>query len=494
MLSPADVTREPDFKLGKLQVSPAARRIEADGNVLLVEPRVMQVLILLSRRIGEVVTRDEIFREVWPGAIVGDDSLNRAIAGVRKALALQPDGPSLETIPRTGYRLNVDVPHGGSSAERAPTRLSRRTLLVSAAAGAAVAGAGIYFVGARDEEAVNDLIRRSERQLNDNEPSNHPTALLKQAVALSPENARANGLLAYALAMTGGYRQNDGRSMIEAEQAAQRAFAVDPREPNARLAMTFIQQSSMDLLETEQIFRSVLEEDTDNLQAMRQLWNLLQCVGRSREAQAVVERAMQIDPLVPGVHYPLAQFLWINGRAAEADRVIDRAIRFWPDHRFVRFAQFMILAFTGRARAALAMLDRKETRPQDFTADMVALWRESLPALDNPTPAAVARARDANVAATKAVPDRTRQSVMTLAAIGELDPAFELANAFFVVKDTPARNRALTTSNSWRFAPWLFVPPTAPLRADARFRPLADTIGLTEYWARTNVRPDYQRA
>jgi hypothetical protein len=80
---------------------------------------------------------------------------------------------------------------------------------------------------------------------------------------------------------------------------------------------------------------------------------------------------------------------------------------------------------------------------------------------------------------------------MTLSALGETDAAFEIANALFVVPDSrgdgpPAK------STAWRFTPWLFTPATEALRKDARFNPLCSESGLTEYWARRGVKPDYQ--
>jgi hypothetical protein len=38
---------------------------------------------------------------------------------------------------------------------------------------------------------------------------------------------------------------------------------------------------------------------------------------------------------------------------------------------------------------------------------------------------------------------------------------------------------------------WLFTPPVAALRADPRFRDICDGIGLTGYWRRRGLRPDY---
>jgi hypothetical protein len=38
----------------------------------------------------------------------------------------------------------------------------------------------------------------------------------------------------------------------------------------------------------------------------------------------------------------------------------------------------------------------------------------------------------------------------------------------------------------------LFIPPTATLRADARFDALGEGIGLTDYWHKRNIVPDYR--
>jgi len=220
---------------------------------------------------------------------------------------------------------------------------------------------------------------------------------------------------------------------------------------------------------------------------------LLQCVGRSREALALVDRSLAIAPLSAGNHYPKAQLLWITGKTAEADRVIDRAFQYWPEHRYVRFARFTILAFTGRARAALAMIDNKKTRPQGFSSEQVALWRPTLVALDGGSAAQIDAALKANLDQAMSNLELCRQAAISLSALGEVDGAFKAANALFAVSETrKARPGSTASSAAWRFAPWMFIPPTAAMRADARFAQLCDGIGLTEYWEKRRVKPDYQ--
>lgn len=99
-----DLAHEPPFVVGGLEVSPATRGVRAPGTDEILEPRVMQVLVALARRRGQVVSRDDLVEACWGGRIVGDDAVHRCIAKVRK-LGEASAAFALETIPRVGYRL-----------------------------------------------------------------------------------------------------------------------------------------------------------------------------------------------------------------------------------------------------------------------------------------------------------------------------------------------------------------------------------------------------
>lgn len=101
---PVDLAREPDFALGNLQVHPSSREVAGAGQREVVEPRVMQVLVALARRRGQVVSRDQLIETCWAGRVVGEDAINRCIAKVRR-LGETHGAFSLETIARVGHRL-----------------------------------------------------------------------------------------------------------------------------------------------------------------------------------------------------------------------------------------------------------------------------------------------------------------------------------------------------------------------------------------------------
>ena len=64
-LTTAELASRPDFTLGQTIVSPSRRSVTGPGGTALVEPRVMQVLTVLAEAIGNVVTRDVLFRRCW---------------------------------------------------------------------------------------------------------------------------------------------------------------------------------------------------------------------------------------------------------------------------------------------------------------------------------------------------------------------------------------------------------------------------------------------
>ena len=508
LLTTAELAARPDFALGALLVSPSTRKVRGPGGTADVEPRVMQVLVVLADAANQVVTRDTLFTRCWGGVFVGDDSLNRAVAAVRRiAQDVAAGSFQIATIPRTGYRLTIDgsaeIPAASGEGDRPAGQpiLSRRAAVGAgiAAVAVAVGGSGLWWSRSEESRLFEQLLDRGERALDLADPAASPYRYFERAAAMRPDDARAQGFLGYSLALIANDRLPDQPNALEgAERAVQATLSADPVNPYARLANVLLQRANLDLADTEMQLRAILRDAPANIHAMRHLWSMLQSAGRSREALAVVQRAAAIKPLAAAHHYPRAQLLWITGRNAEADRVIDLSMQYWPSHRFVRFARFTILAFTGRARAALAMLEKPATTPQNYSPAALALWRLSLPALEERSPATIAAALNANVAAAKKDLSLASQSLLTLSALGEIDAAFEVANELLQFRG-PAEQRPRMkgkpdrVSGGWRFSPWLFTPPSAPMRADARFKTLCDGIGLTEYWAKVGVQPDYLR-
>jgi eukaryotic-like serine/threonine-protein kinase len=100
------------FRFGVFELDPRGGELWKAGVRTRLQPQPARVLTLLVGRSGELVTREEIQREVWPeGTFVDfEQSLNFCVRQIRTALGDQAATPRyVETLPRRGYRLLVPV-------------------------------------------------------------------------------------------------------------------------------------------------------------------------------------------------------------------------------------------------------------------------------------------------------------------------------------------------------------------------------------------------
>jgi len=145
------LVQEAPFRLGRTDVRPASCEVVIEGSVRTLEPRIMQVLVALARRPGEVVSRDQLVEACWEGLAVSDDAVNRCVSQLRQLAQTPGAGFAIDTIAKVGYRITT--PDGGTGPAEAPAPRGRFGLGAKAwlAAGLLVlpAGAGGAWLVAR---------------------------------------------------------------------------------------------------------------------------------------------------------------------------------------------------------------------------------------------------------------------------------------------------------------------------------------------------------
>ncbi len=98
------------FGIDSWCILPQENRITSSLKTVRITPKVMQVLLQLSKQPGITVTRGEMLQAVWPDVVVTDSVLDRAISELRKIFEDQPGNPQvIETIPKVGYRMIAPV-------------------------------------------------------------------------------------------------------------------------------------------------------------------------------------------------------------------------------------------------------------------------------------------------------------------------------------------------------------------------------------------------
>lgn len=120
------------MRTGEWRAEHASGELSGPGGTLRLEPKVMDLLFLLASRSGEVVSREVIMATLWPGVVVGDDSLARTVSKLRQALGDDARTPRyVETIAKRGYRWCAQVIVEPVVVEHAPTSDADTTLDVS---------------------------------------------------------------------------------------------------------------------------------------------------------------------------------------------------------------------------------------------------------------------------------------------------------------------------------------------------------------------------
>ena len=74
------------YRFGEFSVDPDLFEIRKKGTVIPVEPQAFDLLLLLIRHAGKLVTKDEIFAQVWNGRVVSDAALSSQVKAARKAV------------------------------------------------------------------------------------------------------------------------------------------------------------------------------------------------------------------------------------------------------------------------------------------------------------------------------------------------------------------------------------------------------------------------
>lgn len=92
--------------------------LRREGVSVHLAPQPAQVLALLLARHSELVTREQIYRDVWGGGTFVDfeQGITHCIKQIRTALGDDADSPRyIQTVPRRGYRFIAPVEEAGAS-------------------------------------------------------------------------------------------------------------------------------------------------------------------------------------------------------------------------------------------------------------------------------------------------------------------------------------------------------------------------------------------
>lgn len=87
----------------------------ATGHALTLSVREFELLVAMARRVGAIITREELYETVWGGSLrTGDRSVDVYVSKLRTKLeTAMPDRSFIHTHPGFGYRFEPEPAKGG---------------------------------------------------------------------------------------------------------------------------------------------------------------------------------------------------------------------------------------------------------------------------------------------------------------------------------------------------------------------------------------------
>jgi DNA-binding winged helix-turn-helix (wHTH) protein/tetratricopeptide (TPR) repeat protein len=108
------------YLFGAYRFDLMGRALFKGSNRLALTPKAVETLRVLLEHAGNLVTTEQLMREVWPASFVEPGSITRNIADLRKALG---DRGHIETISKRGYRFVTTVQHSRAEEPQAILRI-----------------------------------------------------------------------------------------------------------------------------------------------------------------------------------------------------------------------------------------------------------------------------------------------------------------------------------------------------------------------------------
>ena len=459
-----------DFEIGPVKVRPGMRSLETPAASVNVEPLVMRLLVTLSHRAGQLVSREHVFDACWGATEIGDDSLNRVVAVLRKALRKVAGGAvRIETVPGSGYMLRLVA--SGTLEQRSD-----------------------------NGHLVRDAIESGfdSWRLGSPEPDHLRLEHLRQVTAEYPQSEGAWGMLALLCRQAAEYAdpRHVGVYVAECQAAGRRALELDAGQAEATAALASLMPLYGRWSQARVELTRALDRVPGHVVALHDLAMLEMATGRVRAAKAIMDELIGRDPLAACLRYKSIYQHWSLNELARLDQVADSAIQLWPSHPAVWNARFWTLAYTGRGHASIAMLD-EATRPH-FPESAMSLLRLCVTAaLDDNGSLADEAARACSGAAARG-PTQAVAAMFGLGLLGRVDDLFDVAAAYYLrAGKGPVPMRRTTGEPSIndqhrRVTQVLFTPACAGMRdLRSRFLNLCARMGLTEYWESTGLAPDF---
>ena len=374
-------------RFGVFEADLRARELRRNGVKIRLQDLPFRALTLLLSRPGEVITREEFRRALWPSDIFVDfeQGISSAVMRLRDALRDSTDNPVfIETIERRGYRWIAPIQwvepaakksHENESPQKPtpeaapPSKPSPWRMLVFALPVLVLLFAvWIFHPGQRGAKAraksspsaARTLHQAANREAEDfylkgrfywnkrtPESLNQALEAFTQAIAHDPNYSDAYVGLADCYNLLREFSAMPGNeAYFKAFAAARKAVELDQQSSEAHASLAFVTFFGMwDAANAEKEFRRAIELDPNNVKAHHWYATFLHALGRYDEALTEIDLARNLAPDSSSILADKAQLLWsVAGHHEQALQMLKQLEAAEPDfispHVYLRLAYF----------------------------------------------------------------------------------------------------------------------------------------------------------
>src|SRR5215212_3944597 len=98
------------YEFDGFRLEVAQRRLLYEGQPVPLKPKILDLLLYLVQRHGQLVVKDDLMSEIWPDAVVEENNITVSMSILRKTLSVNGlDRKFIETVPRRGYRFVAEI-------------------------------------------------------------------------------------------------------------------------------------------------------------------------------------------------------------------------------------------------------------------------------------------------------------------------------------------------------------------------------------------------
>ncbi|GAC1497714.1 MAG: hypothetical protein NVS1B14_00210 [Vulcanimicrobiaceae bacterium] len=372
------------FQIGPFELDRERLLLYRGAHVLPLGPKVVETLLALAERPGEVVGKEQLIARLWPQGFVEESNLAQNIYILRKSLRPFWEGQPIETLARRGYRLREPVrvivrahaaPQPGIPRKPGAVSRLRRFAAVCACAAAVTAFGGASARAPGPSGPAQRLSVRGQQlyalgryywSLRTAVGLRKSVGFFEGVTRLDPRSALGYAGLADAYSMIVDYHSERSRQTelgSKAKRYAAHALALDARSPQALTAYAMTRALlAHDIPGAERHLREAIAFDPNYALAHEWYGTLLLMRGHTRAARAQLETAAVLDPVATATNAWLATEAYFDHRYAAAVAYDRQALDLDPN----RLDTMLILALAQERlrdyRGALASLKRFAAR------------------------------------------------------------------------------------------------------------------------------------